>query len=292
MFCAATLVGAMIVPAGTRNVSVDALSGATDLTTPDVKYYQPRELIQVSMDSVVMAYDQAEAEVYVTARSAYELYCRSTWMQVRQEDDKLIITVQKNENFVPRLARIILTTKKENVSRVITVTQKTEPGYNRYFALPATGNIYPMTEMDLSKATHDPWIKAVVKNKSIEGRKVKVKGNTYQTTVSTHAASVFKVKLNGAMRFVCDLGIDDEVLSVSDPSTHGNASYKVLLDGKVVAGGNLLLTDKKAVHIDINTHGSEVMELEFGNNGSTWGDHVDLCNPYFELTAGKPVLID
>lgn len=299
MFCAATLVGAMIVsagtmkvPAGKMNVSVDALSGATDLTTPDVKYYQPRELIQVSMDSVVMAYDQTEAEVFVTAHSTYELYCRSPWMQVKQEGDKLIITAQKNEKFVPRLARIILTTKKENVSRVITVTQKTEPSHNRYFALPTTGNIYPMTEMDLSKATHDPWIKAVVKNKSIEGRKVKVKGNTYQATVSTHAASVFKVKLNGAMRFVCDLGIDDEVLSVSDPSTHGNASYKVLLDGKVVAEGNLLLTDNNAVHLDIDTHGSEVMELEFGINGSTWGDHVDLCNPYFELTADKPVLID
>lgn len=275
-----------------NNVSADALSGATDLAAPDVNYYQPRELIQVSEDSVVMAYDQTEAEVFVTARSAYELYCRSAWMQVKQDGDKIIISAQKNEAFVPRIARIILTTKKENISRVITVIQKTEPSHDRYFPLPTTGNIYPMTQMDLSLATHDPWIKSVVKNKSIEGHKVKVKGNSYEATVSTHAASVFKVKLNGAMRFVCDLGIDDEVLSVSDPSTHGNASYKVLLDGKEVASGNLLLTDNKAVHLDINTHGADVMELIFGVNGSTWGDHVDLCNPYFELTADKPVLIN
>lgn len=299
LFCTATLMGSAVFAAAITSASksydapsISALSGATELTTTDNKYYQPRELIQVSQDSVVMAYNQSEASVFITSRSAYELYCRSSWLQVKQEgEDKLFLTAQKNEDFTTRLARIILTTKKENVSRVITVIQRPDPSHDRYFALPTTGNIYPLTDMDLTLATHDPWIKTVVKNKSIEGNKVKVKGNTYQTTVSTHANSTFKIKLNGAMRFVCDLGIDDEVLKVSDPSTHGDAIYKVLLDGKEVASGKLLLFDKTAVHLDVNTHDAKEMTLIFDSNGSNWGDHVDLCNPYFELTADKPVLI-
>lgn len=306
ILCVAILAGAVVggtvltgtsktvmpTPAYSNQRTADALSGATDLSTPEVRYYQPRELIQVSNDSVVMAYNQAEAEVFVTAQSPFELYYRSPWLSVKQSGDKLTLTAQQNEAFLPRIARIYLTTKKENITRVITVTQKAEPSHDQHFSLPAGDNIYPMTQMDLSKATHDSWIKAISINKSIEGRKVKVKGNTYQATLSTHAASVFKVRLNGATRFVCDLGIDDEVLLVSDPSTHGNASYKVLLDGKTVAEGNLLLSDNKAVHLDIDTSCASEMELQFGTNGSNWGDHVDLCNPYFVVSGEKPVLID
>lgn len=268
----------------------DALSGATDLGTPDQKYYKPKELIQVSLDSVVLKSNQTEAEVFVTARSAYELYCRSPWMTVAQKGGKLTIRAQPNDGFTPRTARIILTTKKENVSRVITVTQKAAPGHDLHLLLPTTANVYPMTEMDLSLATHDPWIKSVLKNRSVDGHAVKIKGNTYQCSVSTHAPSLFRVRLNGAERFVCDLGIDDEVLTRSDHTTYGNASYSITLDGRQAAAGNLLLTDTAAVHIDLDTHDAEQMEILFGTNGTNWGDHIDMGNPYFLLTKEKPVL--
>lgn len=257
----------------------------------DVKYFQPRELIQVSNDNVEIAYNQTSAKVVVTAKSAYELYCSCPWLKVKSEGNNITVEAEPNTGFLPRTARVILTTKKENVSRVINFVQSPEPGHDNHYLLPTEGNIYPMVKMDLSKATHDPFIKEVYKNRSVEGSPVKIKNNTYETAVSTHAKSVFKVQLNGAMRFVADLGIDDAIVSRSSNS-FGDAKYQILLDGKEVAAGQITLADKQAAHVDINTHGAKVMELIFDSNGSNWGDHVDIGNPYFELTAGKPELID
>lgn len=262
------------------------------IASPDVKYFQPRDLIQVSSDEVSMKYDQTTDQVVVTAKSAYELYCRSSWLKVSQEGNLLkITTVGQNEEFVPRKARIILTTKKENVSRVITVTQMPEPGHDQYFALPKEGNILPMAKMDLSKATHDPYIKEVLVNKSVDGHQIRIKNNTYESAIATHAPSKFVVKLNGAMRFVADVAIDDDILSRT-AHNHGNALYKVLLDGKEVAAGRITILDKKPAHLDINTHGAQKMEIILDPDGSNWGDHVDFGNPYFELTADKPELVE
>lgn len=266
--------------------------GATAIAVnPDDKYFQPRELIQVSNDSVVMDCDSTTTEVAITARSAYELYCRCPWLTVVQKGNSLLLSATPNDKFVPRTAKIILTTKKENVSRVISVVQNPDAGHNQYMALPTEGNILPMVKMDLSKATHDSFIKEVLKNRSVEGAQVRIKNNTYETSVSTHATSKFKVGLNGAMRFVTDLGIDDAVLA-RNSENYGDVKYSFVLDGKEVATGRIRIADREAVHIDINTHGAKVLEMIFDANGSNWGDHVDLGNPYFELTADKPELTD
>lgn len=268
------------------------MTGATTIAIQaDDKYYQPRELIQVSNDNVEMAYNQNAGSVSVQAKSAFELYCRSPWLKASLEGNTIKFTATENELFVPRTAKIILTTKKENVSRVISITQKPEPGHDQHFALPTQGNIYPMTSMDLSKATHDPFIKSVLKNRSVESETVRIKNNTYETSIGTHAPSTFKIQLNGAMHFVTDLGIDDEILKKTTDN-HGDATYKFLLDGKEVASGRITVLDPKVAHVDINTHGAKVLEIIFGTNGSNWGDHIDMGNPYFELTADKPVLID
>lgn len=259
--------------------------------SPDDKYLQPRQLIQVSNDMVKMTYDQTSAEIFVSSKSDFELYCRSPWAKATIEGNVIKVTATENDDFVSRTARITLTTKKENISRVITLTQAPEPGHDTYFALPKEGRIYPMTSMDLSKATHHSYIKEVLKNRSIDGHEVKIKNNRYETSVCTHASGSFRVQLNGAMRFVSDMGIDDDILS-RDTSTHGDATYSVLLDGKEVAKGRITILDKKAVHLDINTQGAKVMEIKLDTNGSSWGDHVSFGNPYFELTSDNPVLVD
>ena len=45
------------------------------------------------------------------------------------------------------------------------------------------------------------------------------------------------------------------------------------------------------MHLDINTHGAQMMQIVLDPDGSNWGDHIDLGNPYFELTADKPELV-
>ena len=234
------------------------------------KFYEPRELIQVSTDNVQMAYNQTEETVFITANSPYELYCRSQWLKASEQGDKIVVSATPNDSFVPRTAR--------------------EPGHDQYFALPTEGNLLPMAKMDLSQATHDKYIKEILIDKSVDGHKIKIKNNTYESAIATHAPSQFNIKLNGAMRFVCDLGIDDEILTRTT-NNHGNALYKVLLDGKEVAVGRITILDKQAVHLDINTHGAQMMQIVLDPDGSNWGDHIDLGNPYFELTAEKPELV-
>lgn len=273
---------------GAALMAVCAVSGAA---SPDVKFYEPRDLIQVSTDNVQMTYNQTSQTVFVTAKAAYELYCRCPWLKAVEQDGKITVTAEPNEGFVPRTARIILTTKKENVSRVISVTQNPEPGHDKYYALPKEGNILPLADLDLSKATHDNYIKEILKNKSVDRKEIRIKNNRYESAIATHAKSVFNIKLNGAMRFVTDLGIDDGILSRT-PHDHGDAIYKILLDGKEVASGRITILDKEAAHVDIDTHGAQMMQIVLDPNGSNWGDHIDLGNPYFELTADKPELVD
>ena len=86
-------------------------AGMLSAATPDIKYFQPRELIQVSTDDVQISFDQTEASVFVTAKSPYELYCRSKWLTASEKDGQILISAQQNDSFVPRTARIILTTK-------------------------------------------------------------------------------------------------------------------------------------------------------------------------------------
>ncbi len=259
--------------------------------TADDKFYQPRELIQVSDDNVQMAYNQLSASVAVQTKSTCEFYCRSPWLNASLDGNTIHITATENPLFVPRTAKIIITTRKENVSRVISVTQNPEAGHNEHFILPVRANIYPMTDMDLTKATHDPYISTVLKNRAVESNKPKLKNNTYQTTIGTHAPSSFKIKLNGATRFTTDLGIDDAVLN-KDANSNGDATYKIMLDGQEVASGRITITDHDAVRIDIDTNGAKILEIVFDPNGSNWGDHIDMGNPHFEISTDKPILID
>ena len=267
------------------------MTAAATTASADDKFYQPRELVQVSNDDVQLAYNELSSSVFVQTKSAVDFYCRSPWLNATLEGSTIRITATENPLFVPRTAKIILTTRKENVSRVISVTQKPEPGHNQHFALPAQDSICPMASMDLSKATHDPYIASVLKNRAVESSQARLKNNTYETSVGTHAPSSFKIQLNGATRFVTDLGIDDEVLK-KDTATHGNATYRLLLDGKEAASGTITIGDRDAVHIDLDTSGAKTLEIVFDTNGSNWGDHIDMGNPYFVTGAGKPVLTD
>lgn len=253
--------------------------------------YCPKNLIKVSNDDVQIQYNETSAQVTIEQAPAFVLFYASDWMTCTQEGNVLNITTDKNTLFVPRKAIIILTAKKENLSRVITITQSPEPGHNNYFTAPKSSEYCLLTNLDLSKATHDGFIREVKKNESIDGHKVRIKNNTYETSVSTHAKSVFKFKLNGATQFVTDLGIDDDILS-RDAETHGDVNYFVLVDGKEVVKGNIKITDKEAVKLEIDTKGANEMELIFDSNGSNWGDHVDLGNPYFKITGRSPEVIE
>lgn len=252
----------------------------------------PRDLVQLSNDNIILSHEQTDAEVYVQYKEPkHVFFCSSQWMKATEKDGKITIQATPNEFFSPRTAHIIITTEKNNVSRVITVTQNPEPGHNEYYSMPKGDNILPLADMDLSKATHDNFISEVLKNVSIDGHKIRIKNNTYESAIATHAKSMFKIKLNGAQKFVADIGIDDDILTRT-VDNHGNVLYYVLLDGKQVATGLITVMDKKAVHLDIDTSGAKTMVLLFDTNGSSWGDHVDMGNPYFVLTTGKPELIE
>jgi alpha-galactosidase len=97
--------------------------------------------------------------------------------------------------------------------------------------------------------------------------------------------------LNGATRFVCVLGIDDEVKKL-DTSTHGICTYNILRDGvAAVKTGNIKATDATAVNIDLDVAGWKYITLQVLQGDQNWGDHADWANAYFEYDGKAPVTV-
>ncbi len=128
-------------------------------------------------------------------------------------------------------------------------------------------------------------------NKTIDNNPITLRDTVYTSGVCTHATSQIIVKLNGATRFVCRLGIDDEVINkAQNDSREGRAGYKIMLRGEdnntvVVAEGNISALDESSVPIDINTNGWKYLILENEAGDHNWSDHVDWANAYFEYYA-------
>lgn len=140
--------------------------------------------------------------------------------------------------------------------------------------------IIPLSSLDLSNVTVG-WgtLKA---NRSIDGKRLTLKGNRYSSGVGVHANSRMVVKLNGSVtKFYAICGIDDEV------NQNGDVTWRVTLLGEggsseVVAEGNALRTDDEATELDIDLAGWKFLVLDVDKNGVDSYDHFDWANAYFE----------
>ncbi len=146
-------------------------------------------------------------------------------------------------------------------------------------------------DMDVTKTTCGWAGHQNTANVTIDGNPITMKDTIYTSGVCVHATGKIIVKLNGATRFVCTLGMDDEVLSQAEGDTrYGVADYRVVLQGgdgstETVAEGTVKATDANTVKLDVNTSGWKYIILESNEGAQNWADHVNWANAYFEYMA-------
>ena len=126
-------------------------------------------------------------------------------------------------------------------------------------------------------------------DRSVDQQRMKIRKQKYDFGVGVHAPSVINIKVNGAKRFICDLGIDDEA---SSKENYGVVDYKIIRNNKdVVMKGTIKRTDAKPVAVDLNIEGWRTLTLKADAGSINWGDHVDYAGAYFEYEGEKPVAL-
>lgn len=225
-------------------------------------------------------------KVKVLKSSPYVLFSACDWLVATQnEDGSIQIETKANKGFLPRTAMVILTSKKTNYSKVLKVEQET--GRSKVIVPPVGANRAFLGDMNLSNA-ESAWIPKPVKDISAGQNTLTLKGSKYVMGVGTHAPSRFKVILNGAKRFHAVMGIDDEVWLSGDTQRYGNVDYQIYLDSILVRSGNLLMTQDQPQTVDLDLAGAKEMLIVIKEGDVNYGDHVDLCNAYFEYQGKKP----
>lgn len=247
--------------------------------------------IQLSTDKITFTGQGGRQTVKILKGKNYELFYKSDWMTCKElKDGTLEISASPYSFFYPRTASVVLTSKKTNYSRVISVSQVERGGRPAVMEKPTGSNLLFLSDMDLSKSTFF-FIKNIHKNRSVDGGAVSLKGSAYSNGIGTHAPSTMIFKVGGAKRFIADVGIDDEVIMKQNVDGFGIADYNVLLDGKSVKQGRLKLNDNAPVALDIDLAGAKILTLQFDAGTSTYGDHISLGNARFVVDGSRPVNI-
>ncbi len=247
--------------------------------------------IQLSTDVIEFTGDIGPKEVKLLKGGKIMVYSGSDWVKYGIAKNGIIqVSVKPYNRFYPRQARVILTSKKTNFSKVLTIVQKSANVRDEFVPKTKGNGLCFLSEMDLTKGTCY-YIKEIHKNKSVDGHAITMKNSRYEEGISTHAPSILRFRLNGAKRFIADMAIDDEVLSHHN-DFFGFVGYKIELDGKVVKEGKFRLYDNETVPLAIELNGAKEMKMLFSEEGSTYGDHVDLGNARFEYVGEKPTTLN
>lgn len=109
------------------------------------------------------------------------------------------------------------------------------------------------------------------RNLSVDGKPMKVAGESFAHGVGTHATSRLDVRLNGrALRFTARVGVDDEVESP------GSVRFLVYADGTLRADSGVIRSGQSAKAISVDLTGVKVLRLETddANDGINY-DHGD-----------------
>jgi len=110
------------------------------------------------------------------------------------------------------------------------------------------------------------------KNRTVDGNPLTIAGQTYATGLGTHSAAEFRYQLGGSyLRFVSDIGVDDEVGACS-----GSVTFEVWADGEKLFDSGLIESGDPAVRVDVDIAGRNELKLIVtdGGNGNMC-DHAD-----------------
>ncbi|MDB6018972.1 MAG: glycoside hydrolase clan [Pedosphaera sp.] len=116
----------------------------------------------------------------------------------------------------------------------------------------------------------------------IVGKPISIGGKQFAHGVGTHAASNFRVKLDGrATRFTAEVGVDDSA------GAQGSVEFVVSGNGKVLWKSGALTGGQAAVPVDVNLAGVTVLGLRVtdGGDGAS-SDHADWADARIIMQAG------
>lgn len=275
-----------------RALSATAFCGLLSITafsaTP-TSYATANDEFQLSKDIVSFDGNSGTQQVQILKGKNYVLFSASDWMTCTQKDGTLQISVQPHKSFLPRTASVILTSKKTNYSKVLTVKQRNN---NKPDIIKRTqgSNLLFLTDMDLSKSKPF-FFPAITKNITVENRAINMKGTHYEDGIGTHSPTVLAFRINGATHFNGDIAIDDEIILRNAPAESGSATYSIFVDNKQVQSGEIKTMDPDAAKLDINLTGGKYFIIRLESGASTDCDHIDIGNGFFTVAGEKPVMV-
>jgi alpha-galactosidase len=127
------------------------------------------------------------------------------------------------------------------------------------------------------------------KDKSIQGKPLKIAGRSFDKGVGTHAASLMHVDLKKSCRsFSAYVGVDDEV-----NGNVGSVRFRIYGDGRLLFNSGVLKAGEPAKKVDINLTGCKTLTLSVDPAGdNTSYDHADWAEAAFVVAEDDPVAID
>ncbi|AQQ10471.1 Alpha-galactosidase A precursor [Sedimentisphaera cyanobacteriorum] len=141
-----------------------------------------------------------------------------------------------------------------------------------------------LSDLDISN-TRQGWGEPM-KDKSVAGNPIKIKGKTYKKGLGTHSHSILEIKVNGAERFKALAGINDEVIG-----NDAEVRFIVLADGEKIFRSGRISANQKPAKVDVSLKNAKKITLVVEHLGSNNFDHADWADAYFIYSGKKPETI-
>jgi len=151
-------------------------------------------------------------------------------------------------------------------------------------AAPAGQTVW-LDELDL-RASTSGWGRTRSR-RSVDNNPLRMGGKTYERGVGTHPPGQITVRLDGgAASFSAWVGIDEEV------GRRGTAEFKLVGDGKLLAGSGVMSGGQPPKRIEVKLAGVKRLELIVTVAGDGFGhDHTDWLEAKFEGVTKRPKIV-
>ena len=158
---------------------------------------------------------------------------------------------------------------------------------------PQGDNICLFSSMKLNKITgYKEGGANVNADKTCFGHDIVMKDTLYKSGVGVHAASKALIHVNGATRFVANLGIVDEAANRPD---HGIVDYVISYyknkKKTLIKKGVIDRRDTSSLKLDLDLTGYDYLELDLQTGKVNWADQAAWANAYFVYEGKAPKTI-
>ena len=142
-----------------------------------------------------------------------------------------------------------------------------------------------LSSLDLAKMSAG-WGKPLV-DKSVEGKPLSIGGRRFERGVGSHAPGAMWIQLNGAQRFECWIGVDDETGGKGTVRAMIYGDGETLLDSGVMKGGD----PAKRIDLDVRQY-KHMLLITTSAGDNVNHDHIDWAEATFTVDDEAPKAIN